>query len=154
MTGEPVGLTSGTRAQLERTYSPEALEEMGLRPSGGSSAPSSSGMGGLVVLFAVGLVLYLFVVAAMGGASALANRSVLKPIFPRLEDSPERFLLSFLTVQALVPGGLVLVASLLRGTPLHGLRRKLILPLAIALVPILAIMTYATAGANVVRLPG
>ncbi len=120
-----------------------------------SPQQSSSGDGGLglFLLLAIPAVLiYLLITALANGVSAVANESLLAPLFPRPGDSLARYVVSVTTLMLILPGSLVAAASFLRGRRLHFLRRWVLYPLAFILVPAILLMTVSTTTAEVIRL--
>lgn len=119
------------------------------------SSQTSSGDGGLglVLLLAIpAVLLYLLITALASGVSAVANESFLAPLFPRPGDSLARYVTSVITLMLILPGSLVAAAAFLRGRRLHFLRRWVLFPLAVVLVPAILLMTVSTTTADVIRL--
>jgi len=98
------------------------------------------------------LVLYLLLAGMANGVGYLANQTLLAGLFPRPGDTLFRYVVSLITLVALLPGSLVVAAHLVRGGPLHVLRRWLLYPLAFLMVPVILFVTLHTTTADAVLL--
>lgn len=137
------------RRMLEREMSGQPR-----RPGSGST--SGSGIGWLWDLFLLALPFIMLVAIVTGlarGTTWLAEESLLAPLFPAPGDSPARYLLSLVTLLALVPGSLAVLAARLQPTALRLPARLVLLPAAVLLVPVVCYVTQVTATVDLVRLP-
>lgn len=123
-----------------------------LADSSTSSGPGGLGLGTFLALFVPAVLVYLTVKALSAGVTAIANDSFLAPLFPRPGDSVPRYVVSVLTLEAILPGSLLLLSGWLRGRRVLALLSFVLVPLAWLMVPALLFMTVSTVNAGAVRL--
>lgn len=117
-----------------------------------SRGPNDGAIGCIIALAIPVFAIYFIYKGVLVGMSALANESLLASFFPRPGDSVARFIASLATLELLIPGSVLLVARLLKGTRLDPARRFLLLPLAFVLVAVVAASTVWTITTGTVRL--
>lgn len=104
-----------------------------------------------LLMAAVVAVIVGLLAALVMGVEWLATQSWLAPLFAAPGDGVLRYAIGTALVVAVVPGGLVALASRLRDGRLRALSAPLVL-LAVVLVPMLLWATQLTATADLVRL--